>query len=257
MPADLEQLEVTLGHSFSDRSLLVRALTHRSQVNEKLAGGAQSLGDNEQLEFLGDAILGFLVSVELVKRHPSSHEGRLSKLKAHVVSADHLHVVARELGLGEYLQLGRGEEMSGGREKKALLANAVEAIIAALFVDGGIDAAGGFVERCVLGEFDPERDAAGGIVDFKSALQEMAQTLRLPSPRYSIVKQDGPEHAKSFTVEVSVGKQWVGRAQGPSKKSAGQKAAQAVFDRLSEMQGAAAAGGPEPAGSPEETDSGS
>jgi ribonuclease-3 len=235
MPADLDALQAAVGHSFGDRQLLLRALTHRSHVNEKLAGGEQSHGDNEQLEFLGDAILGFLVSVELVRRHPSSGEGHLSKLKAHMVSANHLHVVAQELGLGEYLLLGRGEEMSGGRQKKALLANSVEALIAALFVDGGIDAARQFVERHIIGEFDPEHENAGlRLADFKSALQEMAQALRLPPPRYSIVKQEGPEHAKSFTVEVSVGKDWVGRAQGPSKKSAGQKAAQAVLERLIE-----------------------
>lgn len=235
MSMDLETLEAAIGHSFADRRLLLRALTHRSHVNEKLASGEESLGDNEQLEFLGDSILGFIVSVALVERHPASQEGRLSKLKAHVVSSNHLHVVAQKLGLGEYLVLGRGEEMSGGREKRALLANSVEAVIAALFVDGGISAARQFVERHIMQEAPGDAETAAlEIADFKSALQEIAQTLHLPPPRYAIVRQEGPEHAKNFTVEVSVGKDWVGRAQGPSKKSAGQRAAQAVLERLME-----------------------
>ena len=241
MSVDLADLEAAIGHTFRDRELLLRALTHRSYVNEKAADGEDRNGDNEQLEFLGDSVLGFIVSVELVRRHPASREGRLSKLKAHIVSSDHLHVVAQELGLGEFLLLGRGEEMSGGREKRALLANLVEALIAALFIDGGIKAAEQFVERRIIGQCDSDQGSAGfQLADPKSSLQEVAQTLRLPPPRYSIVKQEGPEHAKSFTVEVSLGRDWVGRAQGPSKKSAGQKAAQIVLERLLEVQQAEA-----------------
>ena len=131
MSADLAILEKALGHSFRDRELLERALTHKSKVYEKTAE-SQTATDNEQLEFLGDAILGFAVSESLVRRFPSFPEGRLSKLKAHLVSAAHLYAVAQSLQLGDYLLLGRGEEMSGGREKKALLSDAVEALIAAL-----------------------------------------------------------------------------------------------------------------------------
>src|ERR1700733_1912568 len=150
MNADLGNLEKALGHTFLDRELLERALTHKSRVYEKSAEG-QTSTDNEQLEFLGDAILGFVVSECLVRRYASSPEGRLSKLKAHLVSAARLHEVAQELGLGEYLILGRGEEMSGGREKKALLSDAVEALIAALYIDAGLEAARAFIEDRVVG----------------------------------------------------------------------------------------------------------
>src|SRR5580704_1655034 len=154
MSLDLEVLEQRLGHSFRNRELLERALTHKSHVYEKIPGGS-TLCDNEQLEFLGDAILGFVVSECLVRRFASYPEGRLSKLKAHLVSAARLHEVAQTLALGDYLFLGRGEEMSGGREKKALLSDAVEALIAALYMDAGLEAARDFIESHVLGTFQP------------------------------------------------------------------------------------------------------
>src|SRR5712692_11026702 len=157
MSADLGVLENALGHTFRDRELLDRALTHKSRIYEKPAD-APSSSDNEQLEFLGDAILGFVVSESLVRRHSSFPEGRLSKLKAHLVSAARLHEVAQSLGLGEYLFLGRGEELSGGREKKALLSDALEALIAALYLDAGIDAARAFIETHVVGLFQAEED---------------------------------------------------------------------------------------------------
>src|SRR5271163_3900456 len=152
MNADLAVLEKALGHTFHSRELLERALTHKSRIYEQTAEGHTN-GDNEQLEFLGDAILGFVVSECLVRRYASYPEGRLSKLKAHLVSAARLHEVAQELGLGEYLFLGRGEEMSGGREKKALLSDAVEALIAALYLDAGLDMARRFIEGKVVGAF--------------------------------------------------------------------------------------------------------
>ena len=157
MRADLETLEAALGHCFSDRKLLERALTHKSRVYEKNLQNV--LDDNEQLEFLGDSILGFVVSELLVSEHPEYPEGRLSKLRAHLVSASHLYEVARAINLGEYLLLGRGEELSGGREKPALLANAVEALIAALYIDGGIEAARMFIRRQVVGDFQPPEQA--------------------------------------------------------------------------------------------------
>jgi len=193
------------------------------------------VGDNEQLEFLGDAILGFAVSEYLVRHNPGYPEGRLSKLKAHLVSAVRLHEVAQELGLGEFLYLGRGEEMSGGRNKKALLSDAVEALIAALYLDAGLEAALGFIEDRVVGGMQAaEEGLEAAVTDHKSALQEMAQALKLPAPRYVVVDEDGPEHSKTFTVEVRLGKDWVSQAQGLSKKSAGQKAAQRVLQQLSE-----------------------
>ena len=229
-----ETLEAALGHRFASRDLLARALTHRSSAHEKNAGAApRSLHgrDNEQLEFLGDAILGFVVSDALLAAHPEDPEGRLSKLKAQLVSASHLHSVASRLGLGEYLLLGRGEELSGGREKKALLANAVEALIAALYLDGGMEPARRFVLRHVVGDMEPDAEQALA-ADYKSALQELAQSLKMPQPRYAIVAEHGPEHSKTFVVEARVGRDWVSRAEGPSKKSAGQKAAEQVLRRL-------------------------
>jgi ribonuclease-3 len=232
--ADLELLERSLNHTFRDKKLLERALTHKSRVYEKSPDG-QANSDNEQLEFLGDAILGFVMSDCLVRRYASSPEGRLSKLKAHLVSAARLHEVAVDLKLGDFLLLGRGEEMSGGRAKKGLLSDAVEAVIAALYLDAGLDTARAFIETRVLGTFHPPDDAIdGAVADHKSSLQEMAQALKLPPPRYVIVNEDGPEHSKIFTVEVRLGKEWVSQAQGVSKKIAGQKAAQQILQQLTE-----------------------
>src|SRR5882724_11810909 len=211
MPADLGGLEAAIGHVFRDRALFERALTHKSRMHEQ-TGENQSAGDNEQLEFLGDAILGFVVSECLVRRYPSAPEGRLSKLKAHLVSAARLYEVAQTLALGDFLILGRGEEMSGGRAKKALLSDAMEALIAAIYIDAGddgISAARTFIETHVVGSFTVKEGSVDGAVeDYKSALQEMAQSLKLPPPRYFIVGEDGPEHSKTFTVEVRVGKDW-------------------------------------------------
>jgi ribonuclease III len=227
---DAEALQAALGYRFASRELLARALTHRSSVHAR-SPDAEGGSDNEQLEFLGDSILGFVASDALLAAHPGYPEGRLSKLKAHLVSASHLHEVAVRLRLGDYLLLGRGEEMSGGREKKALLANAVEALIAALYLDGGLEPARRFILQQIIGEAAPGAEEALA-TDYKSALQELAQSLRLPQPRYAIVEERGPEHAKTFLVEVSVGGEWVSRAEGMSKKSAGQKAAQQILQRL-------------------------
>ncbi|HUS07708.1 MAG TPA: ribonuclease III [Bryobacteraceae bacterium] len=232
MPADLEVLEALIGHKFHNKDLLVRSLTHKSLSFEKKLAQDVSFIDNEQLEFMGDAILGFLVSECLVRRFPSYPEGRLSKIKAHLVSAARLHEVAQDLDLGVFLHMGRGEEMSGGRAKKALLANALEAVIAALYLDGGIDPARNLVVDRIIGPNDPERlNVHDPVTDYKSALQERAQALKLPQPRYSIVKETGPEHAKTFIVEVRVGT-WSSRGEGTSKKAAGQNGAKAVLDQL-------------------------
>ncbi len=236
MGGELEGLERALGHVFGDRELLSRALTHKSRIYEKSPNG-DVLADNEQLEFLGDSILGFVVSESLVRRFPSFPEGRLSKLKAHLVSAAWLHEVAQELNLGEYLLLGRGEEMSGGREKRALLSDALEAVIAALYLDAGIDAVRSLIEEHVISDLVvPEDGFDSAVTDHKSALQETAQAMKLPPPRYSIVAEEGPEHAKTFTVEVRLGKEWISQAQGMSKKAAGQKAAQQILQQLSDAR---------------------
>jgi ribonuclease-3 len=235
MRADLEALEKAAGYCFGNRDLLIRALTHTSHAYEK---GQQPLNDNEQLEFLGDAVLGFLISECLVKSYPSYREGRLSIVKNYLVSAFHLHEAAQKLELGEYLLLGRGEELSGGRIKRGLLADAVEALIAAIYLDGGIEAAREFVVRHIFAtetEHQPGADIT--FTNFKGALQEIARSLNLPTPRYSILSEHGPAHARRFTVEVRIGENLVGQAEGDSKKAAGQKAARAVFERLMEQAG--------------------
>jgi ribonuclease-3 len=189
--------------------------------------------DNEQLEFLGDSILGFLVSEELLRRFPAYPEGRLSKLKSHLVSAAHLDQVARRLDLGSYLLLGRGEEMSGGRHKKGLLGDAVEAVLAAIYLDGGIEPVRAVVKGHIMpGPEEAARIGALEIPDSKTALKELAQAMKLSGPRYTVVKETGPGHAKVFTVEARLGHEWIARADGSSKKSAEQAAARMMLERI-------------------------
>ena len=237
MGRPVEELEIKLNHRFRDRVLLVRALTHRSWGSEhspNLHGPKlEERRDNEQLEFLGDSILGFLVSEFLVRKHPSAAEGSLSQWKAHLVSSAHLYSCALELELGEYLVLGRGEERNGGRERRTLLANAVEAIIAAVYLDGGMEPARRLIEDRVLSVLQSEADIeALALLNFKSILQERSQAMGLPVPRYLIVETGGPEHAKSFTVEARIDERLVSRATGSSKKTASQLAAQLLIKRL-------------------------
>ncbi len=226
-------LESRLGYRFADSQLLVRALTHRSWASELPAADISQV-DNEQFEFLGDSILGFVISDALLARDPSAREGQLSQRKAHLVSSAHLYRCALNLKLGEFLILGKGEEKNGGRERKTLLADAMEAIIAAIHLDGGIRPARDFVHQHVLDAFTDEGPITDlGIHNYKSALQEKVQAMGLPAPRYSIVGTSGPEHAKQFTVEAAIGDRFVGRATGSSKKTASQQAAQAVMEQLS------------------------
>ncbi|MCW5980278.1 MAG: ribonuclease III [Bryobacteraceae bacterium] len=241
MGGDIETLEARLGYSFRRRDLLSRALTHKSRAFEINGGANGALDSNEQLEFLGDSVLGFIVSEVLVERFPEFAEGRLSKRKARLVSADHLYRVAQRLDLGRHLLLGRGEEMSGGREKKALLANALEALIGAIHLDGGADRAREFIRREVVGGEDPRSDAGDATSDFKSALQEFAQARKLPAPRYRIVGWRGPEHSKMFVVEAQVGADRAARAEGPSKKTAGQRAAELLLEQMKTEPGGAGA----------------
>jgi ribonuclease III len=233
MARPLEDLEVLLKYTFSDRALLERALTHRSLSYEQPETGL----DNERLEFLGDAVLGFLVSAALFERGPHLPEGKLSKIKSFLVSSVHLHEAAQEMELGDFLRLGKSEEMSGGRGKKALLADAIEALIAALYLDGGIEAARGLVDTFVLTGIDMSMlEGEFQLTDHKGALQELAQALRLAQPRYTIVNEHGPEHAKIFTVEARVGDEVRARAEGPSKKVASQRAAEQAFLELKAAQ---------------------
>lgn len=231
MPSAWEALEQQIQYRFQDRDLLRRALTHASHAYEA-EGGLQA--DNERLEFLGDAVLGLLTSEYLLRTHPGYREGQLSAIKNYLVSASHLHQVAERLKLGEYLLLGRGEELSGGRSKAGLLADAVEALIAAIYLDGGLEAARSFVTREIL-----EDTPAGAVWDalasnYKGALQQTARRLNLPAPRYTVVDQSGPPHAPHFVVEVRLGERFAARGEGASKKTAGQRAAQAMLRQLLE-----------------------
>ena len=236
---EVERLEEKLDYRFTDRTLLLRALTHRSWMAEQ-GSPMPEQGDNEQFEFLGDSILGFVVSEALVLRYPLAHEGRLSQLKAHLVSASHLYKCALALGLGEFLRLGKGEERNGGRERRTLLSNALEAIIAALHLDGGLAAARTFVERQILGSLDHlEKAGSAGLLNYKSLVQERAQALSLPAPRYATVGTSGPEHAKTFTVEIRIGESLRARAVASSKKVASQMAAEDLYRRLESFAGSA------------------
>jgi ribonuclease III len=228
-----EALEEKLAYRFHNRELLVRALTHRSWLSERGSPLPES-SDNEQLEFLGDSVLGFIVSEALVLRHASEREGQLSQWKAQLVSSAHLHRCACALELGQYLLLGKGEERSGGRERKTLLANALEAIVAAIHMDGGIDQARDFIEEHILRDLDQGATVHSiGLLNYKGLLHERAQALKLPTPQYTTVETSGPDHAKVFTVEVRIGDKFSSRATGTSKKAASQSAAEILIDQLS------------------------
>jgi ribonuclease-3 len=226
----LHRLQDLIGYRFQNPQLLLQALTHSSYAQET-PGPCR---DNEQLEFLGDAVLNYLVSVALVKAFPEWEEGKLTRARSRLVAATHLSRVGMGLELGSYLRLGRGEEKTGGRSKSALFVNALEALVAALFQDGGLKAAEGFVARFIL----PADWAASGdelfSVDYKSALQEYLQAVRKSPAEYQVVEEMGPEHQKTFTVEVLANENLVARGRGMSKKAAEQEAARIVLERLRE-----------------------
>jgi ribonuclease-3 len=214
-------LEAMLGVSFPDRALALAALTHKSWVNEHREAGT---AHNERLEFLGDAVVDLAVSQRLMERFPEAREGELSKMRAAVVDERGLSDMARALGVGALLRLGRGEEQTGGREKASLLCDAMEAVIAVLFLAGGLPAVLNLVDR-FLGEAF-ERAVAGTLDrDYKTQLQELAYGRLKVLPAYRILEERGPDHAKVFVVEVTVGPELVERAEGRSKKDAEQAAA--------------------------------
>ena len=229
----LERLEELLGYRFRNPQFLLEAITHSSYSRELNAAGR----DNEQLEFLGDAVLNFLVSVRLADAFPAYEEGDLSRARARLVAAEHLSRVARRIELGEYLRLGRGEEKTGGRAKNNLLVDALEALVAALYRDGGLPAAQSFVERFVLPENLGISNEELFSTDYKSALQEYLQAERLTPAEYRVVVESGPEHQKTFTVEVKAGKVALARGEGSSKKSAEQQAARELLVRLGRRNG--------------------
>jgi len=217
-------LEARLSYRFRDRALLAEALTHRTYVNE--AGGK----DNQRLEFFGDAVLDFLLSDMLLVRFPDSREGELTRIRAALVDEASLARVAAELDLGRSLRLGRGEEKGGGRQKRSLLADAFEALLAALYLDGGIDEA-----RRVVGELFTPLFSCGEILsgrDAKTDLQERARLLRGELPRYRLKEMSGPDHDRRFTVEIYLGDELMGEGVGRTKKEAEQDAARAATTLL-------------------------
>ena len=234
------------GHKFHRPALLTWALTHRSLAyetnSEELLNPA---ADNEHLEFVGDAVLGLVVAESLFRRFPDSREGELTRLRASLVSRRHLGSVAAQMNLGALLRLGRGEEQSGGRQKPALLANALEAVIAALYLDGGLDVARRFIEARIIDPMLPELRLAllagdtfsGAIGDHKSALQEHLQATGAGHPQYVLTAQTGPDHQRRFRVEVRVadgngGSRALAESEGTTKKQAQQEAARVAFEKL-------------------------
>jgi len=234
--SELEPLERRIGYRFKDRGLLEHALTHRSRVHEDASGG---VFDNESMEFLGDSVLGFVVADMLFREFPQHNEGQKSKLKASIVSATALARLGEKLNLGDFLILGRGEEKTGGRGKRALIADGYEALIAAVYLDGGIDAVRGFIERQFADLLEEARRTgvrAAFTEDYKSALQEWLQSHERGLPSYRLAGEIGPAHRRRFDVEVLVNGEVVGRAEGQSKKEAAQEAAKHALEVLSRSQ---------------------
>jgi ribonuclease-3 len=223
--ADLEQ---ALGYTFRQPELLARALTHSSSVNE--AGPDSAASDNERLEFLGDAVLGWIVSETLYQRFAHFTEGQLSLIKNHLVSATYLLRAAHRLELGQYLRLGKGEETAGGRSKQRLLVNAFEAILAATYLDGGLEAA----RELVMSHAIPDEAELAQIAgfgpphDYRAELERLARDRNLPRPQYAITSETGPGHARTFLVEVRLGREIVVSGEGSSKKAASHEAARSV-----------------------------
>jgi len=220
-PPDLDLLESVLSYRFQNRTLLERALTHRSWAHEQVAQGTEEARElhNENLEFLGDSVLGLVVADYLCTAYPHVTEGELSRMKHRLVSAPTLATASIRLQLGDFLRFGRGEEKSGGRRKNALLADVLEALTGAIFVDGGLPAATAFVRHALTEELDTVTPAGAAESDYKTMLQEKLQAARRAAPRYSVVEALGPPHRRTFDVEVS----WDGgsvRAQGKSIKTA-------------------------------------
>jgi ribonuclease-3 len=227
--ADLAALQESLGVSFSDLSQLRQALIHSSYVNEK---PGLALAANERLEFLGDAVLELVVTEKLYQDLPQATEGEMTKLRAALVSRDTLARLAKATGLGGYLYFGKGEEVSGGRDKPANLASALEAVIAAIFLDQALPAAKNFILRL----FQPELEkiiSQGGIVNYKTQLQELVQARGQPLPVYHLIEARGPDHEPQFTIEVRSGDTVLGQGVGKSKKLAEAEAAHSALEDLS------------------------
>ncbi|HEX6322114.1 MAG TPA: ribonuclease III [Vicinamibacterales bacterium] len=228
----LGPLESAVGYRFRDLGLLEHALTHRSKAHEDASGG---VFDNESMEFLGDAVLGFVIADLLFREFPHHDEGHKSKIKASIVSTLSLGRLAETLDLGRYILLGRGEEKTGGRRKQAILADCYEALIAAVYLDGGIEPARAFIARQfgpLIGEARSSGSEAAFTEDWKSELQEVLQAKGLGLPEYVLAAEEGPAHHRVFIVDVKVRGDLLARGEGRSKKAAEQEAARAALAAL-------------------------
>lgn len=222
-------LEERLGYSFRNRALLETALTHSSYANENRASGIVC---NERLEFLGDSVLGVTVADFLYRHFPDMPEGRMTRLRAELVCEQSLHRVALELHLGDYLRLGKGEEHNGGRKRASILSDAVEAVIAAMYLDAGMETAAGFIQRCLLD--DVRAIETPTFTDYKTSLQELVQRHSGQVLSYELVGEEGPDHAKTFRVQVCLNGDPIGRGIGRTKKEAEQTAAANALEALRE-----------------------
>ena len=218
---ELTEFESRIGYTFQRRDLLTRAITHKSYSHE---ARQDDVRHNETFEFLGDSVLGFVIGDLLFRQFPGLDEGALSKMKAYLVSAQSLAAKARRFEMGDVILLGVGEEKTGGRKKDSLLANLYEAMIAAVFLDGGIEAARKMIEESFADDLRAIREDDLLFHDYKTALQELAQGNGLPLPEYTVVDEVGPDHDKTFVVEVKIGNK-LARGEGSSKKEAQQQAA--------------------------------
>ncbi|HJU41479.1 MAG TPA: ribonuclease III [Vicinamibacterales bacterium] len=229
LPQEFDALEARINYRFRDRGLLEHALTHKSKAHEDPSGGVT---DNESLEFLGDAVLGLVVAEALFRSFPHFTEGQKSKIKANLVSTASLAELAEQLGLGEHMILGRGEEKTGGRRKQALLADTCEALIAAIYLDGGLDPARQFLVREFGAAIEQARQPEYFGRDHKSRLQERLQALGRPLPAYRVAGEVGPDHRKLFHVEVVVGDDVLAQGVGRTKKDAEQEGAKLALEAL-------------------------
>ena len=230
---EFEALEARVGYRFRDRGLLEHALTHRSKAHEDPSGG---VSDNESLEFLGDAVLGLVVSDALFRAFPTYSEGQKSKIKANLVSTASLAEMAEVMGLGNHMILGRGEEKTGGRQKQALLADTCEALIAAIYLDGGLEPARQFLLRELSSQIGDARQPEYFGRDHKSRLQERLQALGRPLPVYRVASEVGPDHHKLFHVEVVVGAEVIAHGAGRTKKEAEQEGARLALAEISKPE---------------------
>lgn len=222
----MKELEKKLNYTFKNSELLKNALTHSSYANENRAEGISS---NERLEFLGDSVLGFVTAKHLYSMQPTLSEGKMTRLRAELVCEQSLHGVALDLDLGRYLRMGHGEEKNGGRTRPSILADAVEAVIAAMFLDGGIAAPESFIERMIL---SPESIEAHHAADYKTELQELVQQKSGQVLTYAPTGESGPDHAKVFSASVSLNGEVIGEGSGRTKKEAEQEAACQALKKL-------------------------